>query len=123
MSSAKSSALTLLMIGSIFLFILSIWHIFEAFFIYGYYYYYRGFDVLISSGLEFIASLLLMIGFIQYRGEQSKRAQIGYGAVSPTGPQIQGVPARFCPKCGKQIPIDAQFCPFCGWQAEGQKRK
>jgi len=64
-----------------------------------------------------------MIGFILYQGEQSKRAQISYGAVSPTGLQVQRVPVRFCPKCGRQVPTDAQFCPFCGWQAEGQKRK
>jgi len=122
MSSAKSSALTLLMVGSILLFIWSVWQIFETFFIYNSYYY-GDFSVFISSALEFIASLLLMIGFIQYRGEQSKLAQTGYGAASMPGPQIQSVPERFCPKCGRQIPADAQFCPFCGWQAEGQKRK
>jgi hypothetical protein len=98
---------------------MSIWHVFELFiFPYSYYLIFY----LISSVLEFIASLLLMIGFILYQGEQSKRAQISYGAVSPTGLQIQRVPARFCPKCGKQIPTDAQFCPFCGWQAEGKKK-
>ena len=121
MSSAKSSALTLLMVGSILLFIWSVWQIFETVFIYNSYYY-DNYSI-ISVGLEFVASLLLMIGFIQYRGEQSKPAQVGYGAASMPGPQIQSVPERFCPKCGRQIPADAQFCPFCGWQAEGQKRK
>lgn len=123
MSSPKSDALTLLMVGSILLFILSCWHIFEIFLPYGHYYY-ISFPVFISIGLEFISALLLMIGFIQYRGEQSKRApQMDYGVVSSTVSQIQGAPARFCPKCGKQISTDAQFCPFCGWQLEGQKRK
>jgi hypothetical protein len=125
MSSAKSSALTLLMIGSIFLFISSIWQVVQTFFIYGYnygYYYRFNFIGLISLGLYFIASLLFMIGFIQYRGEQSKRAQTGYGAPSLASSQ-QAAQARFCPKCGKQIPFDAQFCPCCGWQAAGQKRK
>jgi hypothetical protein len=102
------------MIGSIFLLTTSIWQIFQIVVIYGY----IDFSYIISLGLEFIASLLLMIGFILCRGEQSRLA-----IVSPAGPQIPSVPTRFCPKCGKQIPTDAQFCPFCRWQVEGQKRK
>lgn len=125
MSSAKSSALTLLMIGSIFMFVMSCWHILSALLFYGgYYHSYYGLDFWITYGLEFVASLLLMIGFITFRGEQSKNAsQVGYAPVPPGTNQAQGGPMRFCPRCGRQIPSDAQFCGFCGWQAEGQKRK
>jgi hypothetical protein len=113
------------MIGSIFMFILSCWHIVAEFLLYGHYYYgYYGLDFWISIGLEFVTSLLLMIGFIMFRGEQSKLvSQISYSQVPPSGPQAQGVTMRFCPKCGRQMPTDAQFCGFCGWQADGQKKK
>jgi hypothetical protein len=123
-SSSKGGALTLLMIGSIFMFFMSCWNILSQFLFYGYYYYgYFGSLVFwIPSGLEFVASLLLMIGFVMFRGEQSKQtSQIGYLPVPPGAAQAQGAPMRFCPKCGRQIPGDAEFCGFCRLQAEGQK--
>lgn len=131
MSTRKSNALTLLMIGSIIWFAYSCWQIFETFFLfpffYGTYIYFGtswAIPLLAAYVLPFVSSLLLMIGFIMYRGEQSRPTSGAANVtVSPTTPQAQGAPARFCPKCGRQVLADAQFCGFCGSQVEGTKRK
>jgi hypothetical protein len=118
------------MIGSIIWFAFSCWQIFEVFFLYPFfwriYIYSAGWatSYFVSYGLPFVSSLLFMIGFIMYRGEQSRPVSgAGNVTVSPTSPQVQGALARFCPKCGRQILADAQFCGFCGCQVEGTRRK
>jgi hypothetical protein len=119
------------MIGSIIWFAYQCWLIFEEFFLFPFYfgtYIYFGtgwtIPLLVAYVLPFVSSLLLMIGFIMFRGEQSRLASAAPNvAVPPTSPQAQGAPARFCPKCGRQVLADAQFCGFCGSPVEGTKRK
>jgi ABC-type multidrug transport system permease subunit len=112
------------MIGSIFLFVLSCWNLLSIP-IYGYFFgifFFSDFLTLMTYMLEFVASLLLMIGFIMFRREEARRvSQAGYVSIPSGKTQAQAAPTRFCPKCGRQIPRDAEFCGFCGWQAEGQE--
>jgi hypothetical protein len=119
--SSINNALTILMIGSIVLFAMSCWNIVDLFLFFPIIY--VNLDLLAYYGLQFVASLLLMIGFIVFRGELLKLvSQSRLASVTPSAPLVQSVPMRFCPQCGRQIPVDAQSCSFCGWQAEKRKK-
>ncbi len=121
MSSAKNSGLTTLMIGSIFLFVISAIGmvgliIFDLAYL-------RSLSSIIFYVIpyifQFVATLLLMIGFIQYRGAQNRDARMAYGApIAPPGLQTQNTYERFCPKCGRSITSNDNFCPHCGWQSQ-----
>ena len=36
------------------------------------------------------------------------------GAMRTSTAASPGAGARFCPDCGRQLPVDAKFCPACG---------
>jgi RNA polymerase subunit RPABC4/transcription elongation factor Spt4 len=117
MNSPKSTALTLLMIGSIFWFVVACLQI-ANFILFGYYWFSIYWIVdLIAFSMNFVASLLIMIGFIKYRSEQSRIAS----RASLMMPQQPAAPMRaaattLCQNCGRPISTEAVFCPFCGWQ-------
>ena len=88
MSSAKSNALTVLMVGSILLFVWSLWQMIETFVLYSYYYYttYTTIDVI----LEFTGTLVLMIGFIMYRSAFGPKPVPAYMTQPMPAAQVQG---------------------------------
>ena len=74
-----------------------------------------GFIYLIAAILTFIfigfivyivAYILMILAFFELPDspQQSKGGQI-------INPQYTG---RYCPNCGRQIPMDSQICPYCG---------
>ncbi len=125
MSTSKNSAFILLIVGSIFWFIKSIFDLA----IVGYYQIeygeaygsYLTFDYLTGPILEIVASLLVMIGFIVLRSQSAKTSQSASYSVFPSAtytPQVSS--PRVCPNCGRQVVSEAKFCPFCGWQVGTQ---
>jgi hypothetical protein len=118
MGSTKGAGLTLLVVGSILGLIAQFWTIFVIIL--------QGWEIFTEFLIvtpSIIAWILLLIGFTQFKNDYTKQSSpTGYTAAPTPVPEMR-VSARFCPKCGKQIPTDAQFCPFCGWQPEAQKRK
>jgi hypothetical protein len=69
-SSKKSGALTLLVIGSIFMLVYYCWSVADAFLIRGIYRYFA-WDDFVYYGLGFAFSLMFVIGFIMLREERS----------------------------------------------------
>ena len=102
MSQSKNAS-AILILASIFLLISSAWNIVLIVYYDIEFWGYIHFDIIdfIGPVMGIVASLLLMIGFIIFRG--------GDGLTSAT-------PTRLCPKCGRNIDVDAKFCPYCGWK-------
>ena len=58
--------------------------------------------------LIFFAGIILLIYILIYylvRKAQNLRIYV---------PSQQQPQVKYCPSCGKQIPIDSKLCPYCG---------
>jgi hypothetical protein len=124
MSTSKNSAITVLIIGSVFWFVKAIFDFIIPWyyqFQYGSSYNYITFDYLTGPTLELVASLLLMIGFIMLRSKNSAVPTPGTYPTFPTStPTLSAGSGRVCPNCGKQISANVKFCPSCGWRLTEQ---
>jgi hypothetical protein len=124
MNTSKNSAVTVLIIGSVFWFVKAIFDFIIPWyyqFQYGSSYNYITFDYLTGPTLEVVASLLLMIGFIMLRSRNSTVPTPDRYPPYPT-PTLSAGSDRVCPNCGKQISAKVKFCPSCGWRLAEQSQ-
>ena len=101
--SQEKNAILILILAGVFFVIVTAWNLGTFVIDYIDYWGYYDFDIMDFARpvLWFVASLLLMIGFIILRtGDESTSATT----------------ARLCAKCGRNISAEAKFCPYCGWK-------
>lgn len=72
----------------------------------------RGENAVLWLLIVLVAGIIGLIIYLVIRPKPGEQGGSGLDRLGLGSRSSQ--PARMCPKCGRQIPIDAQVCPYCG---------